>query len=221
MRIPVLHKNGFRKACLNQDMVYIPSAAEDLAPRKYAKIGGREECDILDEEIGRNSSHGRNLAGARSKNKVLAANVGRVVAHLQRKNAESKNLCLRCLVFVKTIADAYVVRGLLLQQMPEPGCECVLGHSEMKSWETQQKLALERFHKGSCQLLVCTSVLEEGIDVCACNVVVRLDCQLSLRSYIQSRGRARAHARGTQSTFSCARKKSGAMCSKKRSSKMI
>ena len=41
-------------------------------------------------------------------------------------------------------------------------------------------------------LLVATSVLEEGIDVPQCNLVVRFDFPAEFRSYVQSRGRARS-----------------------------
>ena len=40
-------------------------------------------------------------------------------------------------------------------------------------------------------MLVSTSVVEEGIDVPACNLVVKFDFPTTFRSYIQSKGRAR------------------------------
>ena len=42
---------------------------------------------------------------------------------------------------------------------------------------------------------VATSVLEEGLDVPACDVVVRFDSVDSLRAYVQSRGRVRHKVR--------------------------
>ena len=39
--------------------------------------------------------------------------------------------------------------------------------------------------------MVSTSVVEEGIDVPACNLVVKFDFPTTFRSYIQSKGRAR------------------------------
>ena len=43
-----------------------------------------------------------------------------------------------------------------------------------------------------CNLLVGTSVLEEGIDIPKCNLVVHFNVPKVYRSYVQSKGRARA-----------------------------
>lgn len=50
---------------------------------------------------------------------------------------------------------------------------------------------VDRFREHEINILVCTDVLEEGIDIPACNLVVRFDLAKHFRSYVQSKGRAR------------------------------
>lgn len=59
------------------------------------------------------------------------------------------------------------------------------------SHPSDQKTAIDDLRIGKKNVLVATSVLEEGIDVSACNLVICYDPPSNLRSFIQRRGRAR------------------------------
>ena len=54
-----------------------------------------------------------------------------------------------------------------------------------------QQDTLDDFRSGRTNLVIGTDVLEEGIDISACNLVVCYDKPVNLKSYIQRRGRAR------------------------------
>lgn len=56
----------------------------------------------------------------------------------------------------------------------------------------KQEEVLKRFRMHECNLLIGTSVLEEGIDLPKCNLVIRWNEPVSYRSYVQCKGRARA-----------------------------
>lgn len=54
-----------------------------------------------------------------------------------------------------------------------------------------QKESLEAFRIREKHIIIATDVLEEGIDVAACNLVICFDPPQTLKSFIQRRGRAR------------------------------
>jgi dsRNA-specific ribonuclease len=65
-------------------------------------------------------------------------------------------------------------------------------NSVSRGYEMKNNSAtLENFHKGVTQILVATSVAEEGIDVQPCQLVIRYQEVQTVSSYVQSRGRAR------------------------------
>ena len=51
----------------------------------------------------------------------------------------------------------------------------------------KQEEVLRKFRNKEVNLLISTSVLEEGVDVPRCNLVVRFDGPTDYRSYVQSK----------------------------------
>ncbi|KAL8293622.1 hypothetical protein RQP46_000323 [Phenoliferia psychrophenolica] len=108
------------------------------------------------------------------------------------------------IVFVNRRVDALLIAHLLRQfskTLPELSwlrVRCVTGHgtSANKSlgprmqWAEQAEI-LTDFGEGNCNLLVATSVVEEGLDVQPCCFVARFDLYATHISMAQSRGRAR------------------------------
>lgn len=68
----------------------------------------------------------------------------------------------------------------------------VLEPKEAENEHRKQEDVLKRFRMHDCNLLIGTSVLEEGIELPKCNLVVRWDAPKTYRSYVQCKGRARA-----------------------------
>ena len=57
---------------------------------------------------------------------------------------------------------------------------------------SEQEEAIKKLRDGSCNLLVSTSILEEGLDVPACNLVIRYQYVSNEIAKVQTQGRARA-----------------------------
>ena len=114
---------------------------------------------------------------------------------------------LHTIIFVQRRCTAIILSDLINQMVAsDPDTykgiksQYVLGHgldtnirladSYMQSKEQSKILA--EFKAAAFNVLVATSVVEEGLDVRKCNLVVRFDGMNNYREYAQSKGRARA-----------------------------
>ena len=102
----------------------------------------------------------------------------------------------KIIIFVRTRVIAHILTDIL-KRAPDIGKrfspEKMVGQYGLfgMSWINEQEEVLEKFRNGTCSLLVSTSVLEEGLDIPTCDVVIRFDRIDSYISYKQSKGRAR------------------------------
>ncbi|GJJ70535.1 endoribonuclease Dicer [Entomortierella parvispora] len=103
------------------------------------------------------------------------------------------------IIFVQT-RDTATALYLLLSEMEEFQDKLrvmvLAGHSNdgdalLKMSFHQQNAIISGFREKDYNLLVATSVAEEGLDIQPCNVVIRFDPATTTISHIQSRGRAR------------------------------
>ena len=99
----------------------------------------------------------------------------------------------RILVFVEKRFMARFLTTWIRKRFPDLNPQMVVGHGgfDGMAWEGRQKKNIIKFAKGESRLIVSTSVLEEGIDVVECNLVVAFTGLQSLIRFIQMRGRAR------------------------------
>ena len=108
----------------------------------------------------------------------------------------------RAIIFVEQRLAAMLLRDLfielrLLDDLPNirnirPGILLGAAQDEVSEPAKQQQQNLDEFRRGKINCVFATSVAEEGIDIPACNLVVRFDLYRTLIGYVQSRGRARA-----------------------------
>lgn len=114
---------------------------------------------------------------------------------LQQRRQEQS---FKVLIFVKTRISAIELKALINETCNEfLTAEVLLGHGAASTiagmTPARQKEVLNQFYIGEINVLIATSVAEEGIDIPSCKLVIRMDGIESTLQLIQSRGRARSH----------------------------
>ncbi|KIY44501.1 P-loop containing nucleoside triphosphate hydrolase protein [Fistulina hepatica ATCC 64428] len=125
----------------------------------------------------------------------------------EKANAEQDDDVFSGIVFVQR-RDAVFTLAEILSSHPKVQDNfrigCLIGMSESsfrhsflditRSLAKQsQEETLMDFRIGEKNLLIATSVAEEGLDIQACGCVIRWDLPANMASWVQSRGRARRH----------------------------
>ncbi|XP_054159214.1 endoribonuclease Dicer-like [Oppia nitens] len=166
----VIRYLGLIKSQFNNELnpIQYPMAAYDTAsPKMYQLLKILETYRPIDNE--KSQFSGIVFVAQRSVAKVLAEWLNKI--------KELKPTEFGFLNVDSVVGNSY-----------RPGFE-----SSVTSYiDKQQEGVINRFRNGSLNLIIATSVLEEGLDIPKCNVVIRYDRLNTFREYLQSKGRARA-----------------------------
>ncbi|KAJ3208221.1 Protein rrf1, partial [Dinochytrium kinnereticum] len=127
----------------------------------------------------------------------LSGKTSRLISYLTESIDFSSSIdSVRGLVFVAERKTAFLLADILNSHEKikalRPLAIVGQGGFEGMSWADSQKPIIQNFRSGVSKLLIATNVLEEGIDVPACNLVVHYDPPATATSYLQSRGRIRS-----------------------------
>lgn len=134
----------------------------------------------------------------------------------QKADVEAHNEAYSGIVFVERRTDVLALAEVLQHHPLTKGVfktGCLLGQSNgsyrhsllditRHMRKENQTDTLMQFRTGDKNLLICTAVAEEGIDIQACGSVIRWDLPNNMPSWVQSRGRARRQ-RSTYTLMFC------------------
>ncbi|ESQ49771.1 hypothetical protein EUTSA_v10019898mg [Eutrema salsugineum] len=141
--------------------------------------------------------HGLNWSAANIKENLEAGLLtSKTVCLLESLLGYSSLENIRCIIFVDRVITAIVLESLLAEILPNYNSwktKYVAGNNSGLQNQTRKKQneIVEDFRRGLVNIIVATSILEEGLDVQSCNLVIRFDPASNICSFIQSRGRAR------------------------------
>uniref|UniRef100_A0A0K0FMH5 RNA helicase n=1 Tax=Strongyloides venezuelensis TaxID=75913 RepID=A0A0K0FMH5_STRVS len=105
----------------------------------------------------------------------------------------------RIIIFVPTrfvattLCDSIVRISKVKGSNMRPGYIIANGNTRMtKQSPAEQKLTLDDFRSGNVNIIIATTIAEEGLDIEECNLVIKYNVGGNEKSLIQRRGRARA-----------------------------
>ena len=181
--------NEYAVDCLVECIKQLRTATSPMEQLKKKLIGSSEQLRVLESSIA-SLKRASSLFSCSDRYQHLTKELQNFIHRVERDETS------RGIIFVKMRKTAYKLCERLRQ---EPGISkrlnpaFLVGHgqgSDGMDWRGEQEEILKKFRSGEVKLLVSTSVLEEGLDVPVCNLVIRFDSALTLRALVQSRGRA-------------------------------
>ncbi|KAL9089736.1 MAG: hypothetical protein Q9159_002383 [Coniocarpon cinnabarinum] len=181
--------------------------AKKCAVRAERGLSRRERADqeqvtLLDEEIRQlHAAHADILSRSPQNAPITTVGVSpkvRALKDILVRHFENPG-DTKCLVFVQRRETARLLHMLFQRlQLPNLYTGFLTGSSNrdfegQRNTFFQQQSILTKFRKRDEDLncIFATSVAEEGLDIPACNVVIRFDMCQTMIQYVQSRGRAR------------------------------
>ena len=185
----------------------LSSDREYLEPRQKALLGlSLTHLNMFSKKA--RELHDPNDVDVTHKVALLIACLTQQLTTSRADHRNKKTAKLLGIIFVERRMTTFLLTKMLTtlaennRHLASLKCDYIVGHNDTKGFTTLRKEAhmkvkkqheiLEKFRKGKINLLIATSVVEEGIDVPRCNLVIRFDFPPNIRSFIQSKGRARA-----------------------------
>ena len=114
------------------------------------------------------------------------------------KRTDDELMDYKCIIFVKTRVVANALVSIVNYEMQgrfivegENAHIATRVHGRLKDDEKHR--VVNDFREGRCKILIGTDMIEEGLDVGDCNVVISFDSFSNVKSHIQRKGRGRKY----------------------------
>ena len=173
-----------------------PGSEEDLemlrdvpVPKIEPKILDSTSAASLKKELEALVARGVNPNADEYERTRILAMLSLVVGELRHNRDDN----FRAIIFVHNRANAQFLLKIRQSRVDLANIHghYLTGHNSKGTSQYKQKIVLDNFRRGSVKLLVATSVVEEGLNIKHCNLVIRLDAAVTDIGFVQSRGRAR------------------------------
>ncbi|XP_039198268.1 probable ATP-dependent RNA helicase DHX58 isoform X1 [Crotalus tigris] len=198
-RVCALHLRKYNDALLTNETVRMIDAFSMLDEFYQLEHATKKLTQKTEQYLFQLFAENRlSLLGLAKDSRYENPKLGKLQQVLQNQFQELKSS--RGIVFTWTRQSAYSLHEWVLgnQALRELGIKSDVltgaGSSSQTKHMTQQEQqdVLNRFRKGQLNLLLSTSVAEEGLDIPECNIIIRYGLMTNEIAMMQARGRARA-----------------------------